>query len=623
MNIKFIHIDKHYQNFLAIIGFSVILSIIGIQVSTIFSFEIVWRYVKSPLLFIMNTLPITLLMLFVFFLTSRLWVSFFFGGAPFLLFQFINRFKVRLRHEPFVPADIYLGNESTKVINLSQLPFSIGLYGVLSIFIVFSLFLFIFVKSKKIGVLYRVSGIILTIFVSMLLYNNSYSSSSFYNSFEIYGSQYSLVDVVTSRGFIYSFLVKTHQFDLPVPENYSAKDSQNILSKYDSKVVFDSEGMASDKRLPHIIAIMSEAFWDIDKVPGLEFNEGLDPLENFNRIKKESYSSRIVTNVFGGGTADTEFSFLTGHTRSTLSDFANPYINFIRKDTYALPWMLQSKGYKTTGFHPGFPWFYNRFNVYEYLGFQNKFFIDDMDIDQTTTYYVSDLDAFNFLLDDFRNHLSTYPDDPYFNFTVTIENHGPYANFSIGNPRILKDVNIDSNYYYLINNFISGLMSCDKALGYLVNQLEEINEPVVLLYFSDHLPLLGENFSGFEAMNYNIGPSGDLEAYLNMYETPYFIWSNNAAKELLNTQGITPAVGEAPYISTNYLSLVLLDYIGIDGTQYFHYLRDLKDMFPVITSRFLKIDDGVFTENLSKDDKEIISEYIKLQYYMLFEKSVQ
>ena len=73
-------------------------------------------------------------------------------------------------------------------------------------------------------------------------------------------------------------------------------------------------------------------------------------------------------------------------------------------------------------------------------------------------------------------------------------------------------------------------MSCDKALGYLIEELEKVNEPVVLLYFSDHLPLLGENFSGYKAMNYNIGTSEDLEAYLNTYETPYFIWSNNLAK---------------------------------------------------------------------------------------------
>ncbi|MDQ2086967.1 LTA synthase family protein [Herbivorax sp. ANBcel31] len=614
---KRLYINKHYLNILLIVAFSFILSIVGVQISSVFSLEIVWRFVKSPILLIMNTLPITLFMLFVFFISSRLWASFFFGGTPFLIFHFINRFKIRLRHEPFVPADIYLGNESTKVINLSQLPFDRNLYVLLAVFVLFSLFLFLYVKSKKMNLLFRGSGILLTVLFSVLLYFTSYSSTSFYNKFEIYGSQYSQVDVVNSRGFIYSFLIKTHTFNLPVPEGYSAVDCENILSQYD---ITDDD----DIELPHIIGIMSEAFWDIDKVSAIEFNSGYDPLENFNRIIDQSYSGTIVTNVFGGGTADTEFSLLTGHTRSTLNDFANPYINFIRRNTYALPWILEEKGYKTTGFHPGFPWFYNRFNVYDYLGFQNTFFIDDMEnIDRATTYYVSDMDAFDFLMDDFYSHLDNYPDSPYFNFTVTIENHGPYPNYDMGNPEIIKRGSVDNEYYHLINNFTNGLMSCDKALDYLVQQLEQIDEPVVLLYFSDHLPLLGENFSGFKAMDYSIGTSGDLESYLNTYETPYFIWSNTSAKDLLTEQGKTPVIGEAPYISTHYLPVELFDYIGLNTPNYFNYLRELRDDFPVMTSRFYQLGDGTFTEDLDENELDIISEYRNLQYYMLFDKDIK
>lgn len=610
------YISRNHFNILTIVALSFALSIIGLQISSVFSLAIVWRYIKSPVLLIMNTLPITLFMLCVFFITSRLWASFFFGGAPFLIFYFINRFKIRLRHEPFVPADIYLGNESTKVINFSQLPFNASLYALIALFVLFSLFLFLYIKSKPMRLLPRSCGILLTIFLSVLLYNTIYSSTTFYNKFKIYGSQYSQVDVVNSRGFIYSFLVKTHTFDLPVPEGYFPSSCENILSQYHVKT-------EDNVKKPHIIAIMSEAFWDIDKVEQIEFNDGYHPLENFNQIISDSYYGKIVTNIFGGGTSDTEFSFLTGHTKTTLNDMANPYINFIRKNTYALPWILETKGYKTTGFHPGFPWFYNRYNVYDYLGFQNVFFIDDMDIDIENTYYVLDMDTYDFLLNDFNTHLNNYPNSPYFNFTVTIENHGPYANFDVGNHEIIKKECVDDEYYYLVNNYANGLMSCDKALGYLVEQLEQINEPVVLLYFSDHLPLLGENFSGYNAINYPIGTSYDLEAYLNTYETPYFIWSNSSAKDLLSGQGKSPFVGEAPYISTHYLALELFDYIGSEDTEYFRYLRKIREEFPVMTSRFYKTKDGIFTEELKQNQIEKINEYKLLQYYMLFDKSIE
>ncbi|PQQ66696.1 hypothetical protein [Acetivibrio saccincola] len=199
-----IYIYKNYINILLVVALSFAISIVGVQISSVFSLVIVWRFIKSPILFILNTLPITLFMLFIFFITSRIWASFFFGGAPFLILHFINRFKIRLRHEPFVPADIYLGNESTKVINLSQLPFNAKLYGLIAVFILFSLFLLLCVKSKPMKLLQRGIGILLTVVLSFTLYNTIYSNTSLYNKFKIYGSQYSQIDVVNSRGFIYS-----------------------------------------------------------------------------------------------------------------------------------------------------------------------------------------------------------------------------------------------------------------------------------------------------------------------------------------------------------------------------------------------------------------------------------
>jgi hypothetical protein len=111
-----INIRSHVVSILIVIGFSIGLSIIGFLISSVFSYEVLKRLLLSPVLLIMNTLPLTLAMLFIYFLTSRLWTSYFFAGGFFLLLQFINRFKIKLRNEPFVPADILLGNESTNVV---------------------------------------------------------------------------------------------------------------------------------------------------------------------------------------------------------------------------------------------------------------------------------------------------------------------------------------------------------------------------------------------------------------------------------------------------------------------------------------------------------------------------
>lgn len=379
------------------------------------------------------------------------------------------------------------------------------------------------------------------------------------------------------------------------------------------------------KKMPHVFAIMSEAFFDIDKIPSVKFNEGYDPLKNFNRVIKESYSGKFVSNVFGGGTSNTEFSFLTGHSTSIADWTSDPYSIYIRKNTFALPRVLKNEGYETTAFHPGYIWFYNRFNVYDYFGFNKRSFLVDMPDSSSREpgKYVSDMDAFKFVLDGFKKHIAKSPNTPYFNFTVTIENHGPYSNTDIGNPKILKYNNkFDDTYYNTVNNYINGLMSCDKALGYLLEQFENTAEPIVLLYFPDHMPYIGIDFAGYKLMDYNIGNSDSLEAYLNTYECKYFIWSNKSAKELLTQNNKTIPVCTDSLISANFLSIELMNYIGMNDCEYFNYLNNVKNKIPVITSRYYKINNQ-FTETLSDSENKIISEYRKLQYYMMFDNQVK
>ena len=144
---------------------------------------------------------------------------------------------------------------------------------------------------------------------------------------------------------------------------------------------------------------MGEAFYDMDRINNLEFNTPYNPLENFNRIKSESYSGRIVNNIFGGGTSNTEFAFLTGHCIDLYEQLSNPYMLYIRKETFSLARVFEALGYSTMAFHPGESWFYNRRNVYKYFGFDDIYFKQSMDLNKVTTRYnyISDMDTVNFI----------------------------------------------------------------------------------------------------------------------------------------------------------------------------------------------------------------------------------
>jgi len=622
-----INSESNWKSILLVIALSLVVSVMGIFISSAFSSKVLLLYLVQPVLFLLNTLPITLMMLCIYFLTSRIWVSYLISGSFYLIMQMINYFKISLRHEPFVPADILLGNESTKVIKINELPIDIDLIIVTVLFLISAVAVLLILKSKPSKWYFRIAGTIISVLVLIGLYNTVYKNSKFYDKFKVEGTIYSSVDIVRSRGFMYSFLFKANTLKLTAPEGYQVQEAKKVLKNFENKGAVEvSTNLDSLKnKKPHVIAIMSEAFFDIDRIPGIEFYDNINPLENYNKILKNAYHGKIVTGVYGGGTASTECEFLTGICISAANWGADTYSAYVRKDTFSLARVLEEIGYKTTALHPGYQWFYNRFNVYDYFGFDKRFFAVDITERNTKTLtgYISDMDTYKFLLKDFREHLKENPENPYFNFTVTIENHGPYPNEPIGYPEILKhNGSVDEEYYHLINNYAGGLRQNDEALGYLTEQLENLDEPVVLLYFGDHLPFLGSEFAGYKAMNYKVGTSYGIDEYLNTYETPYFIWSNNSAKALFKEQGRDLPVGEAPTISANYLGTVLLDYLGFNHSAYFNYLKDIKSVLPVITRRFYKKSDGSYTENLSDEEKEVLNTYCKMQYYILFDNKI-
>lgn len=612
-----IYINHYVTNILSVMLLSFILSLIGILLSDVTNLTNVLRYIQSPLLFVLNYLPVTLLLMLLYHLTSRHWVSFGLGGGLYIVAHVINRFMMQLREEPLIPQDIVLGIEAARVIKITGLPFSPVIVLSLLFWLFVSIGLFFFVKSRPINRIARIAGVLVTIALFSGSINGLYKKTSLYDSFEVTGSIYSRVNLFKSRGFIYSFLFRAANYRSIEPETYSKEEAQQILAEYE-----DSPYDLNSGKKPHIIAVMGEAFYDIDRIDGIEFNQGLNPLKNFNSIMEKAYGGRIVTNVFGGGTANTEFSFLTGHSMPIMPELSSPYSYYIRKDTFSLARILEEAGYASMAFHPGESWFYNRSNVYKFFGFDTIYFKKDMDQNKVEINhgYISDVSTAEFTLDKLRAHLAVEPETPLFEFVVNIDNHGPYSKRDLSYPEILKRKDtMDEDTYNILNNYINGLMRCDNALGYFVDSLSEMSEPMVFVYFADHLPFLGEDDQGYKALGYELGQGGDLQAYLNQYATPWFIWCNNAAEKLLTDSGVSMPKGEAPLISTNYLATELLEYIGENGGGSFNFLSMLKDKLPVITNRFYK-ENGVFTEKLSEDSKALIDQYRQTQYYLMMDK---
>ena len=85
-------------------------------------------------------------------------------------------------------------------------------------------------------------------------------------------------------------------------------------------------------------------------------------------------AGHIVVSNFGAGTANTEFDVLTGIQTNMVSEGNVSSFRVLHKSVNALPWAYRRAGYATYFTHPGYSWFYNRDNVYQYLGVEERVF---------------------------------------------------------------------------------------------------------------------------------------------------------------------------------------------------------------------------------------------------------
>ena len=97
----------------------------------------------------------------------------------------------------------------------------------------------------------------------------------------------------------------------------------------------------------------------------------------------------------------------------------------------------------------------------------------------------------------------------------------------------------------LLRQYFQGVSDADEQLGRLWEFAKDSEEPIVLVYFGDHLPGFSNGMDFFSLLDYPIDANGSLEERLALYQTPYLIWQNDAANALCDIKE-TAAAAELP-----------------------------------------------------------------------------
>ncbi|MEN8907405.1 MAG: hypothetical protein ABF289_15720, partial [Clostridiales bacterium] len=102
------------------------------------------------------------------------------------------------------------------------------------------------------------------------------------------------------------------------------------------------------------------------------------------------------------------------------------------------------------------------------------------------------------------------------------------------------------------------------------------------------------------------------EGFYNYYNTPYIIWSNKSAKEILKND----FKGSGPTISPNYLMNEFFNLAEYKGNEFIKLTDDLKESLDVIhLQKRYKENDKLTSKVLQKTEKELFN-YNKVQYYL-------
>lgn len=558
---------------------------------------------------ILNWFPILMFMLILFFLLNNTIVSI---GVVFLVvgvMSVINRLKIVYRSDPFLPTDLILGTEALTISKSFGIKAQVVVVAGILLAILSIVVLALFIKNKKLNLKYRAILLLVTLIFTFFINKNIYANQKINSKLFVIGNIYNQVDIFDSKGFLYSFIYAFNTNKIEKPNDYDKKEIYKFIDDYDTKDLSQFENI----KRPHVIMIMGEAFSDIALNEKFDFTGYDDPLKNYKNIIKDSITGHIVTPNIGGGTADTEFDVLTGINTRHFRGTAYSYL-LVTKDYTAIPSIFSNLGYGTVAIHPGHLWFYNRINVYKYFGFDKFYHMKDFDVNDTKGMYITEKATFDRIIHEFDTFRKENPKKPYFNFTVTIQNHGPYPDKYLSKTNFSSTANLSEVDTNGLSNYFEGVVDADRELGRLIDYLNTIDEPVVVVYFGDHLPALGKDVYE-EFVKDSIKNTADEKTI--MYETPFIIWENNVSKSenILKVDENMPKV-----MSSNYLGVTLLEMLGFENSNaYFDYLLSIRNKYPIILEREVINSKDEVVNYKDENDFEDLDFLRQFEYYNIFE----
>ncbi|GAB6513914.1 LTA synthase family protein [Bacillus cereus] len=516
----------------------------------------------------------------------------------------VNYLKLIFRGDPLYPSDFtqIMHMQSVIPMVMDYFSWSYIFVIILSIVacIVAGIYMRRYIQNVKTHLGIRALLVVGSIFVL-------YAYGNFANTFMNKVFQKSGVDFVlwdqnenyASNGFVLGFISNLDTTVMEKPKNYSKENMLQIANDI-KKQYSGNIGSQKKKEKPNIIFVMSESFWDPTKATNLSFSE--DPVPNLHHYIENFPGGQTISPTFGGNTANVEFEALTSYSMSLLKPGSIPYQQVItnKKEIPSIPTALKKEGYYTSAIHSFGRTFFKRDDVYKVLGFDKFNAADTMENVDVDGDYISDLAMSKEIIAELEKQKQ-----PTFIHAVTMQNHFPFTEGRFGENLIEISGLENEESKGELETYTEGLRRSDEALQYLIEQLDNLDRPTLLVFFGDHLPSLGTNKSFYKENGYITNEKTPSER-LAMAQTPLLMYANFDMPN--DNLGV---------VSPIYFSNLIFDYAGLNKSVFYQFLSAFYKEIPVLRDE-LKVDkNGEVINDLTKKQKEMLEQYKILQYDLL------
>ncbi len=584
--------------------------------------------------FVLNVILVALLYLMLLMLFNRFWTASIVILAVGIIVAAIEHFKVEIRYEAILPADLgFLGPNTGNMLTFIPAGAHVTILVALGAFAVLLALILVLrhfdgrkgrmirTDNLSLNLTSRLILLLLPILVFALYCMHVSTTDSLANKFSrALGDTPSMWDSVYDAQRNGPLVAFTRQLDPKImdkPSNYSEETMKKVAARYQKKAETINASRTNNLTDSTVVYVLSESFSDPSRVPGLKTNK--DSMPNIRKIKAGTTSGLMLSSGYGGGTANLEYMGLSGLSMANFdSSLSSPYQQLVPSQHWT-PTINQMWGApaNSLGYHPYESSMYSRATNYKKFGFSHFYTLTGPDvikyqdkIDESP--YVSDKSSYDSALEGIKSGKTNK-----FIQIITMQNHMPYHEWYENNDYTAESTTgtpLGDDEQQSIETYQKGVEITDQATQEFLNELDALDKPVTVVFYGDHLPGIYSS------------ASEDDNNSLALHLTDYFIWSNKASSSQGNK------ASDAAYSSPNFFVAQAADHMNAKVSPYLAFLTEMHSkiaaMEPPVVNKIQgwdRIPEGqniyldqngnpMSTDDFDKETKQLLADYKLIQY---------